>query len=62
MSPLLLPAVLLGFIAAAAGISWFLERRQWFHDVQMYVDDPPLPDDRSSIEIHRRLMDTRDAA
>lgn len=62
MSPLWLPAVLLGFIALAAVLAWFVEERGWFRDQCLHVDEEPLPDERSSIATHRRLMDTRDAA
>lgn len=62
MSPLVLPAVLLALLALAALVSWFIERREWFRDVQMYVDEPPREDERSSIVRHRRELDTRGAA
>lgn len=55
-------AILLGAFVVLALAAWFVERRQWFRDRPMYVDEPPREDDRSSIVRHRRELDTRDAA
>jgi uncharacterized membrane-anchored protein YhcB (DUF1043 family) len=54
-------AIVVGVVILGCVIARLLEYRAWFRGVQMYVDEPPREDDRSSIVRHRRELDTRDA-
>ncbi|MCB9902375.1 MAG: hypothetical protein H6826_13615 [Planctomycetes bacterium] len=53
-------AICLGALGVCAIVAAFIERRSWFRERAMYVDEAPREDDRSSITIHRRILDTRD--
>jgi hypothetical protein len=61
-SPIAAFAIVVGVVILGCAIARLLEYRAWFRGVQMYVDEPPREDERSSIVRHRRELDTRDAA
>jgi hypothetical protein len=61
-SDLAVLAILLGVLGVCALVAALIEKRRWFRDRAMYVDEEPREDERSSIVRHRRELDTRDAA
>lgn len=58
-SDLALLAILLAALGLCALGAWFAERRQWFRDRAMYVDEEPQPDQRDKLAEFRRWQAQR---
>lgn len=55
-SDLLVLAGCLAALGVIALIAWFVERRQWFRDQCMYVDEPPVDDQRNTVVRWNRIQ------